>query len=119
MFDKANIPEAEVVFLKNILHDWSDEDCGRILENVRGSLPAGSGGRVVIVESFVPNPGEVRRDDHHAFTKDFSMMVIGGRGRTEAQTRVMLEKTGFRLEQKMVWWVPLAGKMCCTVASKL
>ena len=74
MFDRATIPEAEVVFLKNILHNWEDSDCDTILENVHSSLPA-AGGTIVIVESFVPNPGEVREDDHHAFNADFNIMV--------------------------------------------
>ena len=76
MFDRATIPEAEVVFLKNILHNWEDKECDTILKNVHSSLPA-AGGTIVIVESFVPNPGEVREDDHHAFNMDFYMMVTG------------------------------------------
>merc|ERR1711933_613960 len=47
MFDA--IPNADVIFMKWILHDWSDEACVKILKNCRKAIPEETG-RVVLVE---------------------------------------------------------------------
>lgn len=49
-----SVPAADIYLLKYILHDWEDDDCGRILDNVRAAMP--SHARVLIVEMLV---GEV------------------------------------------------------------
>ncbi|KAF3323126.1 trans-resveratrol di-O-methyltransferase-like protein [Carex littledalei] len=49
MFEK--IPAADAVMLKNILHDWPDDDCIKILERCREAIsPVEAGGKVIIVE---------------------------------------------------------------------
>ena len=44
---------ADCYLLKNILHDWGDARSVRLLTSVRRALP--SGGRLLIVESFLPH----------------------------------------------------------------
>jgi len=39
-----------------ILHDWNDEDAIRILQNAAATLPP-SGGRVMIMETVLDEPG--------------------------------------------------------------
>ncbi|XP_078178171.1 cephaeline 6'-O-methyltransferase CiOMT-like [Carex rostrata] len=52
MFEK--IPAADAVMLKNILHDWPDDDCIKILERCREAiLPVKAGCKVIIVELTV------------------------------------------------------------------
>ncbi|KAK4719053.1 hypothetical protein R3W88_017391 [Solanum pinnatisectum] len=49
MFDK--IPHANAIFLKRILHDWSDHDCVKILKKCKESiLSKEKGGKVIIIE---------------------------------------------------------------------
>ncbi len=43
---------AEIYMLKNVLHDWGDEDCTRILRNIRQALEPG--GRVLVIEHAMP-----------------------------------------------------------------
>ena len=40
-FDHETIPscDVDVVFMKHILHDWSDEDCSKILQSLHLALP--------------------------------------------------------------------------------
>ncbi|HEY3739964.1 MAG TPA: methyltransferase [Bryobacteraceae bacterium] len=77
--------------LKMILHDWSDEDCIAILRNVRKGIV--TGGKVVIVETVLgPGPDAPMKN-----FLDLNMMVMtGGRERTEAGFRYLLEKSGFK-----------------------
>ena len=38
-FDHETIPSCDVAFMKHILHDWSDEDCSKILQSLHLALP--------------------------------------------------------------------------------
>ncbi|CAM6043946.1 unnamed protein product [Sphagnum compactum] len=49
-----SIPSGDAIFMKSILHDWSDEDCVTILKNCFKALPS-SGGKVIVVESVLPD----------------------------------------------------------------
>jgi hypothetical protein len=78
--------------LRHIIHDWYDEDCLKILGNIRKVLPAS--GKVLIVEGVVP-PG-----NGTSFTKllDLAMMVVpGGMERTAEEYRDLYARAGFRL----------------------
>ncbi|XP_049412017.1 tabersonine 16-O-methyltransferase-like [Solanum stenotomum] len=49
MFDK--IPHANAIFLKWILHSWSDHDCVKILKKCKESIPSKEkGGKVIIID---------------------------------------------------------------------
>ncbi len=43
-----SVPEADLYLLKFVLHDWSDEECVRILQQCRHAMKPG--GRVVVVD---------------------------------------------------------------------
>ena len=38
-FDHKTIPNCDVAFLKHIFHDWSDDDCSKILNSLHMALP--------------------------------------------------------------------------------
>ena len=89
----ARVPEgSELYTLKNILHDWDDARCAKILSTVRAAMRPGA--RVLIIESFL------ERDDvdSPAALADMQMMVVcdGGRERSRAELRALLEGAGFR-----------------------
>jgi hypothetical protein len=50
-----SVPAGDLYLLKNILHNWDDEDCVRILRNCRAS--ARPGARAVVVESVISEVG--------------------------------------------------------------
>jgi SAM-dependent methyltransferase len=89
----AKVPEgADLHLLKFILHDWSDEDCLRILRRCREAIAPD--GRLVVVELLLP---EENRPDFVQFM-DLNMLVMtGGLERTAAEYGVLLDRAGFRL----------------------
>jgi orsellinic acid C2-O-methyltransferase len=95
-FFKA-VPEGgDVYLLKDILHDWPDDDAVAILEVCRRSMQAGA--RLQIVERTLPARVGDDPMDHNRILSDLHMMVLlGGRERTLDDLRDLFEKTGFSL----------------------
>ena len=88
---------ADLMVLRYILHDWPDEQGELILRNARASLPPD--GQLLVVESLLAAGREVSPRSRFL---DIGMVVTtGGRERTLAEYQVMLERTGFVLEQAM------------------
>ncbi|MFD0548832.1 methyltransferase [Streptomyces rectiviolaceus] len=89
--------DCDAYLLKQILHDWNDEECTTILRNIRAAVS--DDGRVYILERALPEqvtPGS--RSDATALLLDLHMMAAtGGRERTEGQFRRLLEDAGFKL----------------------
>src|SRR5260221_7041311 len=52
----ASVPEADIYLLKNVLHDWDDEEAVRILKRCRQAMRRG--GRVVVIEMLIGEIGE-------------------------------------------------------------
>ena len=88
-----NVPKgADLQVLKFILHDWTDEECVRILGRCREALAPG--GKVLLVEMLVPS--EIRPD--FVMLMDLNMLVVtGGRERTEAEFSKVFADAGFAL----------------------
>ncbi|KAI3505379.1 hypothetical protein L1887_27492 [Cichorium endivia] len=89
------IPPAEMIFLKWILHNWSDEDCVKILKNCRKALPKETG-KVIIVE-IVHN---LLEDDPFNYTRvAFDLVMFAhfpsGRERSENDWKKLLSECGF------------------------
>ena len=70
---------ADAYVMKNILHDWDDATCVRILEVVRAAMRPGS--KLVLCELFVPT---LTREPLFALS-DLQMMVACARGRERSQ----------------------------------
>jgi hypothetical protein len=86
------VPEGgDVYLLKRILHDWADKDAARILGNVRRVI--GADGTLLLLESLVDSAA------HPAGLTDMMMLVIGGRERTQADFRLLLQSAGFSLSR--------------------
>jgi len=87
------VPEgADLHVLKFILHDWTDEECVRILKCCRESLEPG--GRLLVVEMLVPE--EIRPD--FVMLMDLNMLVMtGGRERTAKEFEKVLSDAGFEM----------------------
>ena len=85
------VPRSDAYIMKMILHDWSDQECVKILTNVQKT--SAQGGRILIVEHIVPT-----LDTPH-FSKLFDihmMCALTGRERTEKEYVELLEKAGLR-----------------------
>jgi hypothetical protein len=93
---------ADAYMLGHIIHDWDDAGAGRILDNLRRAMSAGS--KLLLVEYVLPE------GDGPSFGKwlDVHMMVLlGGRERTRAEYRTLLADHGFQLTRV----VPTAGEI--------
>ncbi|KAF7119513.1 hypothetical protein RHSIM_Rhsim13G0180900 [Rhododendron simsii] len=92
-----SIPSADAILFKCVLHNWSDEDCVKILKRCKEAIPSkGDGGKVIIIDMVID--GE--RDEHDiAETKlvfDILMMVlVTGRERTEKEWEHIFLQAGF------------------------
>ena len=83
---------ADAYLLKHILHDWSDEDCLRILTNVY--MVAKPGTKLLVVDAVIGARNE------HEFGKilDIQMLVhLSGKERTQAEWKELLHAAGFQL----------------------
>lgn len=91
----------DAYMLSHILHDWSDEDCLKILGSIRQAMPAS--GRLLVVEMLIPS-GDA---PHFGKLLDVTMLSIfsGGRERTEEEYVALLNKAGFKMQRV----VPTSG----------
>jgi hypothetical protein len=81
----------DAYILSTVLHDWDDERSIAILKGCRKAIAPG--GKLLIVELLIPDGNEP------FFGKwlDMHMLVMhGGRDRTEAEYRHLIEASGFR-----------------------
>ncbi|KAK4571969.1 hypothetical protein RGQ29_030386 [Quercus rubra] len=90
-----SIPTADAIFMKWVLHDWSDEHCIKILKNCRKAISEKIG-KVIIVDIIL------EKDNNDLFDEtrmvfDLLMMAhtSGGKERTELEWKKLLEEGGF------------------------
>ena len=87
------VPAGDVYVLSTILHDWDDERAESILRTIRAG--ARSDARLILLEGVV-QPGN---EPDGAKWLDLLMLVLaGGRERTEAEWRALLDAGGFEPE---------------------
>ncbi|KAF7821945.1 (R,S)-reticuline 7-O-methyltransferase-like [Senna tora] len=79
-----------------ILHDWSDEECIKILKNCRKAIGDEKRGKVIIVDSVLKAEGKGVFDDT-ALVFDLLMIAhsSGGKERTELEWNNLLRQAGF------------------------
>jgi hypothetical protein len=87
------VPEGgDAYLLKNVIHDWPDEDAVRILSNVRAATKLGA--KLLLIELVIP--GNSR--DFLGKWVDLDMLIIAGaRERTSADYDQLLDRSGFRM----------------------
>ncbi|KAI3996434.1 hypothetical protein MKX01_022495 [Papaver californicum] len=87
------IPSADAIFMKNVLHDWSDDECILILKGCKEAVSPG--GKLIIVE-MVLDTDSVHPYSKLRLTSDIDMMVNnGGKERTEEEWKKLIEASGF------------------------
>jgi hypothetical protein len=93
------VPEgADGYLLKSVLHNWDDERCAGILRSCLSAMPKKA--KLLVVERIMP-PRATRSPHHQAAVwGDLNMLVgPGGRERTEAEFRALLDAAGFRVRR--------------------
>ncbi|MEL1250767.1 methyltransferase [Aurantiacibacter gilvus] len=88
------VPTADLYTLKQILHDWNDEECRHILSTIRKAIVPG--GRLAVIDhivSDVPTPNEAQ-------STDIAMMIWDtGRERRLAEFEALFAASGYRLDR--------------------
>ncbi|XP_021736732.1 desmethylxanthohumol 6'-O-methyltransferase-like [Chenopodium quinoa] len=89
------IPNADAIIFKSILHDWTDEHCLKILKNCKKAVSQ-SKGKVIIVDVILNPDGKGLFDDA-VIGCDLWLMAdcVGGKERTEEEWRKLLKEAGF------------------------
>lgn len=83
----------DLYLLKQILHDWGDEDCVKLLRSIRSAIA--DRGRLAVIEFLLPDVSV----HHPGFAMDIHMMVLStGRERTLSEYVTLLALAGFSLE---------------------
>lgn len=91
MFSRVEA-RADLYTLKDVLHDWDDERCLKVLQTVRAAMPDGA--KVVLVE----NLQEPNEPDRIATMVDVQMLTQcdGGRQRSVDELHALLREAGLR-----------------------
>lgn len=85
---------ADAYYMQHIIHDWNDERALKILANCRCALEGRTDGRLLIVDSVVPETS----DPHPSKWLDLEMLLMpGGRERTRAEWDALFAKAGFKI----------------------
>lgn len=84
----------DLYLLKQILHDWPDEECVAILRSVHAAMR--DDGRVCLAEMVLPDDAS----PHPGWIYDLMMMTsTGGRERDAGQYAALLDRAGFTLRR--------------------
>jgi hypothetical protein len=91
------VPEGgDAYLLRHVMHDFDDDDCGRILLNIRRAMAPDA--RVLVLEAPVPvtpTPGPGRWLDLHM------MLLVNGRERSLDDYERLLADAGLRLSRTL------------------
>jgi hypothetical protein len=90
---KETPPPADAYILSHVLHDWDDDTCARMLQNVRAAITPQS--RLLVHEIVVAEGGNAWSQDR---LTDLEMMaMLSGRERTRAEFAALFERCGLQL----------------------
>ncbi|KAI3855867.1 hypothetical protein MKX03_001010 [Papaver bracteatum] len=88
-----SIPSADAIFMKNILHDWNDDECVQILKRCKEVVSVG--GKVILVE-MVMDTELAHPYSKLRLTLDLDMLVNNeGKERTEEEWKKLIYAAGF------------------------
>ncbi|KAG6490477.1 tricetin 3',4',5'-O-trimethyltransferase-like [Zingiber officinale] len=92
----VSVPNGDAIFMKWILHDWSDEHCAKILENCWKALP--EKGKVMLFECIIPAVPEVNLRAQGVLHMDLVMLAHnpGGKERTKEEFEALATQAGFQ-----------------------
>lgn len=87
---------ADAYLLKNVIHDWSEEDSVTLLKNVAAAIRKAGHGRLLIIEHVI------EEGDAFSFGKwlDVNMMVVTkGKDRTRHEYEELIARAGLKVQR--------------------
>lgn len=94
------VPQSEAIFMKWVLHDWSDDHCVKLLKNCHKALL--DDGKVIVAEAILPFLPDTSSSVKSSTQGDIIMMTQnpGGKVRTEDELIALAKAAGFTKIQK-------------------
>ncbi|KAL6290604.1 hypothetical protein ACE6H2_008114 [Prunus campanulata] len=91
----ASVPSGDAIFMKWILHDWSDEHCLKLLKNCYKAIP--DNGKVIVLEALLPAMPDTSTAVKSTSQLDVMMMTQypGGKERSEQEFMALATGAGF------------------------
>ncbi|KAJ3677180.1 hypothetical protein LUZ60_002904 [Juncus effusus] len=90
-----NIPPTDAVLLKNVLHDWNDENCVKILKRCKEAISQ-AGGKVIILDIIVNlETDDPKKVETSLFFDVLMMTAYGAKERNEKQWWDIFLESGF------------------------
>ncbi len=86
------VPDGDATLMMEVLHDWSDDECARILKTIRRNAAPGS--RLLVIEADV---GEGDEPKWGKLLDVIMMTLFAGRQRTRAEFERLFSASGFKL----------------------
>ncbi|KAJ7951391.1 Caffeic acid O-methyltransferase [Quillaja saponaria] len=89
------VPRGDAIFMKWILHDWSDEHCLKLLKNCYNAIP--EEGKVIVMDAVLPIVPETSNAARSISQMDVLMMTQnpGGKERSREQFMALATEAGF------------------------
>lgn len=107
------LPEADVIVMGNVLHDWDESTKERLIKKAYDALP--KGGVLIAIENIIDND---RRSNAFGLMMSLNMLIElgaeGGFDYTGAQYDAWCKKAGFESTEVM----PLVGPASAAIAYK-
>ncbi|GLT65486.1 hypothetical protein SLA2020_379170 [Shorea laevis] len=99
----VSIPKAaDTLMMKDVLHNWSDELCVKVLQNCYDALP--SQGKLIVISFMIAETAESSSGAKHVAHFDITMfMHHGGRERTEREFKALGKAAGFSGSQVVLF----------------
>ncbi|WP_428407421.1 methyltransferase [Hyphococcus sp.] len=94
-FFKAVPDGGDLYLMKQILHDWGDEECVAILKNIRAAIVPN--GRLAVIDFLLPE----KPAPHPGYALDINMLCLltGGRERKLSEFETLFARSGFALDR--------------------
>ncbi|KAK7285722.1 hypothetical protein RJT34_20501 [Clitoria ternatea] len=90
-----NVPPGDAIFMKWVLHDWSDDHCLKLLKNCYKAIP--DDGKIIVVDSVLSIVPEKTAAAKGVLGSDVIMMTQnpGGKERTQQEFIELAKGSGF------------------------
>ncbi|XVF18444.1 hypothetical protein REPUB_Repub11eG0022100 [Reevesia pubescens] len=106
----SSIPKAEAIMIKDVLHNWNDERCLKLLKNCYDALP--KNGKLIIISFVMPEEAESSSTAKHVSQLDITMfMHHGGKQRSEKEFKSLCKAAGFSRFQLSCYAFKAVGVM--------
>ncbi|KAF7836140.1 isoliquiritigenin 2'-O-methyltransferase-like [Senna tora] len=90
----VSVPKGDAIILKNVCHNWSDENCIKIMRKCYEALA--ENGKLIVVEFIMPEVDTMASEEgKYLCSLDNLMFLFDGRERSEKEMESLCKTSGF------------------------